>query len=155
MSTGTLTGGATGAGFTVALGTSTITGTLPAANNETNLRHTSIGATFNGGGSAIAANSKQWVYVPYGTTVQSATIACDVSGSIVFDVQMDTYANFSTAMTSIVASAPPTVTSAQKSQDLTLTGWTVAIPAGDYILFKVTSATTVTNCNIVLDTLRT
>lgn len=31
-SVGTLTGGATGAGFTVALGTSTITGTLPAAN---------------------------------------------------------------------------------------------------------------------------
>lgn len=32
-STGTLTGGATGAGFTVALGTATITGTLPAANS--------------------------------------------------------------------------------------------------------------------------
>lgn len=31
-SVGTLTGGATGAGFTVALGTSTLTGTLPAAN---------------------------------------------------------------------------------------------------------------------------
>lgn len=32
-STGALTGGSTGAGFTVAIGTSTITGTLPAANN--------------------------------------------------------------------------------------------------------------------------
>ncbi len=156
VSTGTLTGGATGAGFTIALGSSTITGTLPAANNETNLRHTSIGATFNGGGSAIAANSKQWVYVPYGTTIQSWTIGCDASGSIAFDVQMDTYANFSTSMTSIAGTDFPTVTTATKAQDLVLTGWgTTAIPAGDYILFKVTSATTVTNCNIVLDTIRT
>lgn len=155
VSTSTLTGGATGTGFTIALGSSTITGTLPAANNEANLRHTPIGATFNGGGSAITAGSKSWVYIPYGSTIQSVTIACDVSGSIVFGIGMDTYANFSTSMTSIVASAPPTVTSAQKSQDLTLTGWTTAIPAGDYILFSVTSATTVTNCNIVLDTLRT
>ncbi len=156
VSTGTLTGGATGTGFTIALGSSTITGTLPAANNETNLRHTSIGATFNGGGSAIAANSKQWVYVPYGTIIQSWTIGCDASGSIAFDVQMDTYANFSTSMTSIAGTDFPTVTTATKAQDLVLTGWgTTAIPAGDYILFKVTSATTVTNCNIVLDTIRT
>ncbi len=155
--TGTAAGLTVGSVTTNANLTGDVTSTGNATTLKTNLKHASIGATFNGGGSAITVNSKQWVYVPYGATIQSWTIACDAAGAIAFDVQMDTYANFSTTMTSIAGSDFPTIVATnQKAQDLTLTGWgTTAIPAGDYILFKVTSVTTVTLCNIVLDTLRT
>ena len=61
------------------------------------------------------------------------------SGSAVVDLGVDTYANFPPAPDSIVASAPPTISSAIKSQDATLTGWTTALAAGSTLRATLTS----------------
>jgi len=75
----------------------------------------------------------------------------DQSGSIVVDIWKDTYANFPpTDADTITASAPPTISSAQKSQDAILTGWTKAISAGNILAFNVDSCTTITRVTISL-----
>ena len=80
----------------------------------------------------------------------------DVSGSIVVDIWKDTYVNFPPAdVDSITASAPPTISAAQKSQDSTLTGWTTAVAAGDILAFNVDSAATVTRVTISIRATKT
>jgi hypothetical protein len=105
----------------------------------------------DGGGSAITTGVKGFLEIPYAAAINRATMLCDQSGSIVVDVWKDTYANYPpTVADTITASAKPTVTTATKAQDATLTGWTTAITAGDVIGFNVDSATTVTRCTISL-----
>ena len=107
---------------------------------------------FDGGGSAIAAGKEIQIEVPYAATIKAATLACEVSGSIVIDIWKDTYANYRpTAADTITASAKPTLSSAIKSQDTTLTGWTTSIAAGDWLVAHVDSAATVTNCTLSLE----
>jgi hypothetical protein len=61
------------------------------------------------------------------------------------------YASYPPTVTNtITASAKPTLSSAAKSQDSTLTGWTTSISAGDVLAFHVDSASTVTRVNLVL-----
>uniref|UniRef100_A0A6M3M283 Putative structural protein n=1 Tax=viral metagenome TaxID=1070528 RepID=A0A6M3M283_9ZZZZ len=105
----------------------------------------------DGGGSAITTGEKGHLEIPFACTIQRVTMEADQSGSIVVDIWKDTYANFPpTNAESITASAPPTITSAQKSQDATLTGWTTAIAAGDILAFNVDSITTITRVTISL-----
>jgi hypothetical protein len=69
----------------------------------------------------------------------------------VVDIWKDTYANFPPLdADSITASAPPTLSSAQKAQDSTLTGWTTSVAAGDILAYNVDSATTVTRVLVSL-----
>jgi len=88
---------------------------------------------------------KAAVEIPFGCTITGWTIAAPKeSGSIVVDVWKDTYANFPpTVADTIAGSEKPTLSSAQKNQDLTLTSWTTAITAGDILAFNVDSITTV------------
>lgn len=105
----------------------------------------------DGGGSAITTGTYGPLEAPWAATINRATVLCDQSGSIVIDVWKDTYANYPpTDADSITASAVPTVSTATKSQDSTLTGWTTSITAGDIFYFNVDSATTVETCTISL-----
>jgi len=80
----------------------------------------------------------------------------DQSGSIVVDIWKDTYANFPPAdADSITAAAPPTISSAQKAQDSTLTGWTTAVAAGDILAFNVDSVATVTRVTLSIKATKT
>ena len=80
----------------------------------------------------------------------------DQSGSIVVDIWKDTYANYPPVDgDSITASAVPTISTATKSQNTTLTGWTTAIAAGDTLRFNVDSATTVTRVTVSLKVTKT
>lgn len=110
-----------------------------------------IRVVLDGGGSAITTGAKKvYVSVPFNCTITKARLLADVSGSIVIDVWKDTYANFApTVADTIVASAKPTLSSAQKSEDSTLTGWTTTLAEGDIIEVNVDSATTVTK--VMLD----
>lgn len=115
----------------------------------------SIGITIDGGGAVITTGIKGDVRVPYDCTIVGATLLADQSGSIVIDVWKDTLANFPpTVADTITASAKPTLTTATNSEDTTLTGWTVAVTAGDVLRFKVDSVTTVQRVTLALKTRR-
>ena len=55
---------------------------------------------------------------------------------------------------SIVASAPPTMTTAQKATSSTLTGWTTTVNAGDILQVTISSVSTLTRASLFLGLLR-
>lgn len=120
---------------------------------ETDLeaRKYSITLIIDGGGSAITTGQKGHLEIPFKCEIERVTLLADVSGSIVIDIWKDIYANFPpTVADTITASAKPTLSSAQKYQDATLTGWTKTINAGDILAFNVDSATTLTRVTLAL-----
>jgi hypothetical protein len=101
------------------------------------------------------ADEQAWVQVPYNCTITSYELTADQSGSIVIDLWKDTYANFPpTVADTITASAKPTLSSAQKATDSTLTGWTKTLSAGDYILANVDSASTLAKAVLTINVTR-
>ncbi len=110
----------------------------------------------DGGGVAITTGIKGDLEIPFGCTINRVTLLADQSGSIVIDIWKDVYANYPpTNADSITASAKPTITTATKSQDSTLTGWTTTITAGDTLRFNVDSITTCTRVTLSLKVTRT
>lgn len=94
--------------------------------------------------------------IPANCTILSSTICSDVSGSMVVDIWKDTRANFPpTVADTITASAKPTLSSATLSYNNTLTGWTTSLAKGDWLIFKVDSASTLLKATVSLEILRT
>lgn len=103
----------------------------------------------NGGGAVLTTGVKGDLEVPFACTIVAVTALADQAGSAVVDVWKDTYANFPPVdADSITASAPVTLSAAAKSRNVTLTGWTTAIAAGDVLRFNVDSAATITKLTI-------
>lgn len=116
----------------------------------------SISFLIDGGGSAITTGVKGDLEIPFNCTINSLTMLADQSGSIVVDIWKDTYANYPpTVADTITASAKPTISTAIKSQDTTLTGWTTTITAGDSLRFNVDSATSITRVLLSLKVTKT
>lgn len=114
----------------------------------------------DGGGSAITTGMKGYVEVPFAGTITAARLLGDQSGSIVVDIFKCTYSAFDPTThpasgDKITASAPPTISSAKKSQDTTLTGWTTAVAAGDILAFNVNSVTSLTRVTASLTVSKT
>lgn len=110
-----------------------------------------FGITIDGGGTAITTGIKGYVTVPYGMTITGWDILADTSGSIVVDVWKDTYANYPpTVADTIAGSEKPTLSTATKNQDASLSTWTTSVTAGDIIGFNVDSATTVTRVHVII-----
>lgn len=92
----------------------------------------------DGGGAVIGTGEHGHLEVPFGCDVDRVTLLADQSGTIQVDIWKDTYANFPpTDADSITASAVPALSSAQKYQDSTLTGWTTTVTAGDVLAYNV------------------
>ncbi len=108
-----------------------------------------INFIIDGSGQTILTGSKGYTVIDFACTIINNTLLADQSGSIVVDIKKSTYAGFPTTA-SICAAAKPTLSTAQNSQDTTLTGWTTAIAAGDILEFNVDSATTVTRVTLSL-----
>uniref|UniRef100_A0A6M3KM64 Putative tail protein n=1 Tax=viral metagenome TaxID=1070528 RepID=A0A6M3KM64_9ZZZZ len=102
---------------------------------------------------AITAGVQGIYQIPFACVIKAVRLAAPLeSGSIVIDIWKDTYANLiPTDADSITASAEPKITTAQKSEDTTLTGWTKTINAGDWLVFNVDSCTDITQCTIELE----
>ena len=113
-------------------------------------RTAAITYVIDGGGSVPTTGNKGQISIPVACTVTGWVITADASGSAVVDVLRSTYAGFPTT-SSIAGSDKPTLSSAQKNEDLTLTGWgSTALAAGDIVQFNLNSASTVTRLNISL-----
>jgi len=121
-----------------------------------NLPVASITFIIDGGGSAITTGIKGALEIPFACTINRVTLLADQSGSIVIDIWKQAYADYPPEnANSIVSAAPPTITTAVKSQDSTLTGWTTAIAAGDCLMFNVDSITTCTWVTLSLKVTKT
>jgi hypothetical protein len=110
-----------------------------------------IGMIIDGGASVITTGIKGFIEIPFACTIQAVTLLADVSGSIVVDIWKDTYAAYPpTIADTITASAKPTISSALKSQNTTLTGWNTTVNAGDILGFNVDSVTTIKKVTLSL-----
>lgn len=115
------------------------------ANLTTAQKTRTIGITIDGGGSAITTGQKGYRSFPVAGTITRARLLADQSGSAVVDVWKDIFANYPpTVADTITASAKPTLSAQDHSEDTTLTGWTTAVAAGDVFGFNVDSASTIT-----------
>jgi len=115
-----------------------------------------IAFIIDGGGSVLTTGIKGDLEIPFACTINQVTTLLDQSGSIVVDIWKDTYANYPpTVADTITASAKPTVSTATKAQDSTLTGWNVTISAGDILRFNIDSVSTATRCLISLKVTKT
>ena len=131
-------------------------GTLSMDRLSTGAKTVAIAFIIDGGGSTITTGVKGDIEIPFACTITAARVFLDQSGSIVVDIWKDTYANFPpTDADSITASAPPTVSSATKAEDSTLTGWTTSISAGNILRFNVDSITTATRATVSLTCVKT
>jgi hypothetical protein len=102
--------------------------------------------SLNGGGSAIATGSAGNKRFKQTWTINGYSILSDSSCSCSVDLWKTTYANYDGVThpvvgDSIVASAPISLTTAYKNEDVTLTGWTKTIAVNDLIHANVTSCT--------------
>jgi hypothetical protein len=115
-----------------------------------------LGITIDGAGALITTGVKGYLRIPYDCTITKSELVANASGSIEVQIWKDSFANFPpTSGDTIVASAPPTLSSAQKATDSTLTGWTTTLAEGDYLGFSVTTAVTVTRVTLTLAVTRT
>ena len=105
----------------------------------------------NGEGSTPGTGVFAQISVPYSCTVKGWVITADQSGSAVVDILRASYANFPTTA-SIAGTDKPTLSSAQKNEDLTLSGWgSTAINAGDILQANLNSVTTVTQVFVTVN----
>ena len=119
--------------------------------SSADIRISAIEIIIGDGTNAISTGVAGDIEVPFNCTILQATALADQTGSIQVDIWKDTYANFPPDdADSITASAPITISSSNKSQDSTLSGWTTTINAGDILRFNVDSASTITRCTISL-----
>jgi len=98
------------------------------------------------GVNVITTGVKGAIEVPFDCYLEMVTMVSvdNTSGSIIVDMWKDVYANYPPVdADSITSSTPPTITTAVKSQDSTLTTWIRSWTKGDIILFNVDSATSV------------
>ena len=116
-----------------------------------NLR--SVGFAFDGGGVAISGTKVGCTEVLSSGTISSVYTTADVSGSATIDIRTVAFASYTgtagfSGYTSIVASAPPSLSSAVSLNNNTLTGWTTALTSGTMVCFQESSPATLTNLQV-------
>jgi len=115
-----------------------------------------VSVTFDNGASAIEANSRCDVRIPYNMTITKVTVLANTTGSIVIDIWKDTYVNYPpTVADTITASAKPTISSANKYEDSTLTGWDTSVSSGNTLRVYVDSCSSITRCVMLIEGTKT
>lgn len=146
----TLTGDVTGTG-TGSFATTIAAGTVDNTSLANAAKDTCWAFRFGNGTDVLSTGVHLDVPIPYDCTILSVEMHAKESGSCVVDIWADSYANLPpTDADSITASAPPTISTAIKSQDATLTGWTTSLTAGEWLRFNVDSATTITQVTLAI-----
>lgn len=119
-----------------------------------------IEVVVDGFGYALNAGLACYLTVPFDCTIQGATLLGSTSGSTSVDIWKCTYAQFDAGAThpvsgdTICGSTPPTISSATKSSNTTLTGWTTTLSEGDILAFNVGATTAMTRVTLSVDVAR-
>ena len=109
----------------------------------------------DGGDADILPGVKGDLKIPFDCTILRATLVARQTGSIVIDIWKGTYGTYPPVVAgSITAAAKPTLASANKYTDATLTGWDVDIAAGDFLGYNVDSASGIKWVNVILDIIK-
>jgi hypothetical protein len=98
-----------------------------------------FGISFRINERAVEAGLVDRIVVPDDGTITGWQMGAESSGSVALAVKRATYSAFPTFST-IHGSTPPSMTSAQKAESTTLTGWSTALSGGDFLEISVTSA---------------
>jgi hypothetical protein len=113
----------------------------------------------DGGGLPITTGVKGALKVALGYTMTAWEIVSidGTSGSIVVELWSDSYANFPPTGPDVVGGTEkPTLSSATKAQDVSLNGGAgYPIPAGNWIMWNVASASTVKNVAVAITLTKT
>jgi hypothetical protein len=112
----------------------------------------SIGAGFDGGGSALSSGSTATTYffVPFACTLSAWNITVD-TGTITFDVwKIANGTAIPTAANTITASALPAIASGTALHSTTLTGWTTAVSANDIFGVNINAVSGATKASLIL-----
>lgn len=119
--------------------------------DDPNPIHTTLLVVFGEIGTALSTGIQGDVAIKFPCTIAGWTLLADQTGSIVVDIWKDKFANYPPLSgKTIVASSPPTISSAQTGADIQLPGWTRAINADDTLRFSITSVTSIQQCTLAL-----
>ena len=109
----------------------------------------SIAIAYDGGGSALAAGTTHFGYVPYDATITGWSLLADTTGSMVISVKKCAGFNCNPT-TEISGTEKPTLSAAWANQDNTLSSWTTAVSADDKFAFVLDSASTIKRALLVI-----
>jgi hypothetical protein len=113
-------------------------------------RTASINFTIDGGGAVPGTGVWGQISIPTACTVTGWVLTGDASGSAVVDVLRATYSGFPTT-SSIAGTDKPTLSSAQKNENLSISAWgSTALAAGDQLQVNLNSVTTCQRLNLTL-----
>ncbi len=92
------------------------------------------------------------IRAPFALTITKVSLFSDQTTSTVLDLWVDIYANYPpTVADTITAAAKPTLSSAIKNEDSTLTGWTTSVASGSIIMINVDSNTDSEQLTLVIE----
>jgi hypothetical protein len=110
-----------------------------------------ITMTAANGGSVLPTGVLGYLTVPFAGTISAAYLFADEVGSVVVDIWKTGYSSAPpTVSNTIAASDLPTLSSAQKYSDTTLTGWTTTVSVGDVFAFNINSVTSLKTLTVQL-----
>ncbi len=104
-----------------------------------------IGAIFDGGGSALTGTLTRCTNIYQAGTISQVVLIADVSGSVTVDIKTVAQASYTgpASTSSITSSDIPALSSAVRFSDTSLTGWTKPVAANTVACFVMSSPTTV------------
>lgn len=110
----------------------------------------SVVVQFGNGTDVLTVGDKRRFDIPVGHTLIRWRILSSISGSVVFDVWRDTFANYPPTVADTISTSKPTLSSALSAEDSTITDWTEVGAAGDIYIVNVDSVTSVVDCVLIL-----
>lgn len=115
---------------------------------------TALMFAINNSGNVVPTGIVGDIYVPFACTLSAVTVLADTAGSMTLDIWKAPYASYPPTVANTITSGGIVLTSVNKYQNLTLTGWTVAVAAGDVLRVNINSAATITRFTLALSALR-
>lgn len=106
---------------------------------------------FDGIGSELTTGVKGDVAVHFDAEIIRWRLLADQTGSLQVDIWKTDYAGFPpTVADTITGSDQPILSAADKAESTALTGWTVALAAGDTLRFNIDSVSGITRATLTL-----